>query len=81
MQAATGQSDNDDVHLQSQVAVLNERTRALGVVVERHEGAMGGIYSRLQTIERLIYIGLGGLLAISGLATFFGWNILKLLGK
>ena len=81
MGAELSGSDNDDVHIHATVAMLTERTNTLKSTVERHEGSMGGIYTRLQTIERLIYIGLGGLLAVSGLATFFGWNILKLLGK
>ena len=80
MGADVAGSDNEDVHIQATVAMLTERTRALTATVDRHEGSMGGIYTRLQTIERLIYIGLGGLLAIGSLATFFGWNILKLLG-
>ena len=74
-------SDNGDVHIQSQVAVLNERTRTLGMTVDRHDRDMGSIYSRLGKIERLIYIGMGGLLALTSVASFFGWNILKLLGK
>jgi|CXWL01.1.fsa_nt_gi hypothetical protein len=68
------QSDNDDVHLQSTVAVLKS-------TVERHEGQWEGVYDRLGKIERLIYLGIGGGTAIGLLATFFGWNILKLLGK
>lgn len=75
------QTDNDDVHIQAQIAMLTERTRSLVSIVDRHEGSMVGIYNRLQNIERLIYIGLGGLLMLSGLATFFGWNILKMLGR
>ena len=81
MNASVSGTDNEDVHIHSQLAVLTERTKTLSATVERHEVSMDGIYTRLQTIERLIYIGLGGLLAIGSLATFFGWNILKLLGK
>lgn len=39
------------------------------------------IFDRLRTLERLAYIAIGGLMAVGGVATFFGWNILKLLGK
>ena len=74
-------SDNDDVHIHAQVAMLHERTRTLTASVDRHEGAMGSIFTRLQTIERLIYIGIGSVGMVGALATFFGWNILKLLGK
>ena len=74
-------SDNDDVHIQARVAMLTERTRALAQIVERHEDAIDGVYSRLGKIERLIYIGLGGVLAVGGIASFFGWNILKVLGQ
>ena len=77
----TAGSDNGDVHIQSQVAMLTERTRTLTASVDRHEGAMGSIFTRLQTIERLIYIGIGSVGMVGALATFFGWNILKLLGK
>ena len=80
MHADIGQSDNGDVHIHAQVAMLQERTRALTVTVDRHESSMGGIYSRLGKIERLIWIGIGGLGAVGALATFFGWNILKVLG-
>ena len=73
-------ADNDDVHIHAQVAMLHERTRSLSVTVDRHESSMGGIYSRLGKIERLIWIGIGGLGAVGALATFFGWNILKVLG-
>ena len=81
MAATTTRNDNDDVHIQAQVAMLTERTQTLAKTVERQDDQMGGIYRRLQTIERLIWIGIGGLGMISALATFFGWNILKLLGK
>lgn len=81
MHADIGQSDNDDVHIHAQVAMLSERTRTLSAAVDRHEGAMGGIFTRLQTIERLIYIGIGSVGMVGALATFFGWNILRLLGK
>ena len=76
-------SDNDDVHIQAEVAALKERVRSLteefDKEVERREEGMGGIYSRLQTIERLIYIGLGGVIVIGGLVSIIGGKILKLL--
>ena len=80
MSVTSPQDDNDDVHLQAKVAVLMERTGTLRDTVERHENIIDGVFKRLGKIERLIYIGLGGLLALSGIASFFGWNILKLLG-
>ena len=76
----TGQ-ENGDVHIQAQVAVLSERTRTHGATIERHEGSIDRIYSRLGKIERLIWIGIGGGLALTSVASFFGWNILKMLGK
>ena len=39
------------------------------------------IFERIRTLERLAYIAIGGLGAVGAVATFFGWNILKLLGK
>ncbi len=74
-------SDNDDVHIQSTVAMLMERTTTLKNTVERHDGILDGIFSRLGKIERLIFIGIGAVGAVGALASFFGWNILKLLGK
>lgn len=73
--------DNGDVHIHAQVATLAERTRALTQTADRHETAIDGIRSQLSDIKRLIYIGLGGVLAVGGIASFFGWNILKMLGK
>ena len=70
---------------EADVAVLNERIAGVDRQLNAHEQQCErnkeAIFGRLRVIERLIYIGLGGLLAISGIATFFGWNILKLLGK
>lgn len=42
---------------------------------------LGGIESRLQTIERLVWIAVGGVVVIGGLTTFVGGNILKLLAR
>lgn len=39
------------------------------------------IFERIRILERLAYIAIGGLGAVGAVATFFGWNILKLLGK
>lgn len=39
------------------------------------------IFERIRTLERLAFIAIGGVGAIGAIATFFGWNILKLLGK
>ena len=39
------------------------------------------IFERIRVLERLAYIAIGGLGAVGAVATFFGWNILKLLGK
>ncbi len=37
------------------------------------------IYDRLRVVERLIYIAMGGVMAVGALATFFGMKILLLL--
>ena len=39
------------------------------------------ISDRLAKLERLAWMAMGGLVAVGSLATFFGWNILKLLGR
>ena len=39
------------------------------------------IFERIRVLERLAYIAIGGLGAVGAVATFFGWNILKMLGK
>ena len=39
------------------------------------------IFERIRVLERLAYIAIGGLGAIGAAATFFGWQVLKLLGK
>lgn len=39
------------------------------------------ISDRLAVIERMAWIALGGMLTVGALATFFGWNILKLLTR
>ena len=66
------------------VAILTEKMGALKEDFLSHEDqcerSKAEIFSRLQRIERLIFMGLGGLGAVSALATFFGWNILKVLG-
>src|SRR3990167_6157520 len=38
------------------------------------------IFDRLRTLERLVWIASGGMMALSAVATFFGLNILKALG-
>ncbi len=45
------------------------------------KGSLREIFDRVRTLERLAYIAIGGAAAVGALATFFGWNILKLLGK
>mgnify|MGYP001602473465 CR=1 FL=1 len=65
-------TDNDDVHIQATVAVLNS-------TVESHDKALGEIFARLGRIERLIYIGLGGVLVMAGLVSIIGGKILRLL--
>ena len=42
---------------------------------------MKEIFDRLRTLERLAYLAMGGVGAVGAVATFFGWNILKILGK
>ena len=39
------------------------------------------IFERIRVLERLAYIAIGGLGVIGALASFFGWQVLKLLGK
>ena len=73
MAAQLDGSENEDVHLQATIAVLK-------ATVERHENILDGIFGRLVKIERLIFIGIGAVGAVGALASFFGWNILKLLG-
>ena len=34
----------------------------------------------IRVLTRALYMASGGLVAVGGIATFFGWNILKLLG-
>ena len=66
------------------VAVLSEKFTNLKGELTSHEEqcerSKAEIFDRLQRIERLIFMGLGGLGAVGALATFFGWNILKVLG-
>ena len=66
------------------VAVLMEKFNNMSGKLAAHEeqceNSKREIYSRLGRIERLIFMGLGGLGAVGALATFFGWNILKVLG-
>ena len=68
----------------AEVAVLTEKLSNLRGNLSAHEEqcerSKAEIFSRLQRIERLIFMGLGGLGAVGALATFFGWNILKVLG-
>ena len=45
------------------------------------KGSLREIFERIRVLERLAYIAIGGLGAVGAVATFFGWNILKLLGK
>ena len=66
------------------VAVLMEKFNNMSGKLSDHEAQCESskreIYARLGRIERLIFMGLGGLGAVGALATFFGWNILKVLG-
>ena len=45
------------------------------------QASLKEIFDRIRKIERLIWIAVGGLGAVTAVATFFGWNILKLLAK
>ena len=45
------------------------------------KGSLKEIFERIRVLERLAYIAIGGLGAVAAVATFFGWNILKLLAK
>ena len=42
---------------------------------------LGGIDGRLRTIERLVWIAVGGVVVIGGLTAIIGGNILKLLAR
>ena len=68
----------------AEVAILNERVGNIRSLLDTHvkECAQDkmSMTDRLARIERLIFIGIGGLCAVGALATFFGWNILKVLG-
>src|SRR3990167_283653 len=39
------------------------------------------ISDRLAKLEKMAWMAIGGLFAVGSIATFFGWNILKLLGQ
>jgi len=43
--------------------------------------AMAGIFKRLQALERMAWIALGGITTLGAVATFFGWQILKQLAR
>ena len=47
----------------------------------RSERSIEEIFKRLRVLERMAWIMIGGMGALGTVATFFGWNILKLLGK
>jgi len=78
-------NDNNEVHSHERIAVLLEKVTTLKDDLINHEEqcerSKAEIYSRLGKIERLAYLAIGGIVAIGGIANFFGWNILKLLGK
>lgn len=67
------------------IAVLEEKSRHFEEWSERHQEqddeALKDIFSRLGKLERLAYISMGAIIAVGSVASFFGWNILKLLGK
>lgn len=75
---------NAEMHA-ADVATFTERISHLRSDHEAHEAqcerSKAEIFQRLGKIERLIFIGIGAIGGVGGLATFFGWNILKLLGK
>jgi hypothetical protein len=52
-----------------------------GEAEKQKVSSMDKLNERLQTIERQVWIAIGGVGAVAALATFFGWNILKILGK
>lgn len=43
------------------------------------EKKVDGIDSRMRVVERLIWIGIGGLIVVAGLVTMIGTRILELL--
>jgi len=42
---------------------------------------LDSISERLRVLERMAWVAIGGLGALGTVATFFGWQVLKLLGK
>jgi len=45
------------------------------------QSSLKEIYERIRVLERLVWIACGGMLAVSGLASFFGFEILKQLTR
>ena len=45
------------------------------------KGSLKEIYDRLRTLERLIWIAVGGLVVVGGIVSIVGGNILKLLSR
>lgn len=69
--------------LGERVAALEATQESLTGWMKAHEERCASdhadVQSRLGRIERLVWMSLGGVTAVGGLATFFGWNILKAL--
>lgn len=79
------EGENDDVHLQSSIAMLTERLSALQREVSAHDqkdtDTQALIFEKLDSIFRLIWIAFGGVIVIGGVIALIGGNILKLLGR
>lgn len=48
---------------------------------KRTTSSLDEIFSRLRALERMSWIATGGVLTVGGIATFFGWSILKELAR
>ena len=71
--------------MESRLAVLETKVYALEKNNDEDEATVQNqltdIYARLRNVERSIWLATGGVIAVGGIATFFGWNILKALGN
>ena len=45
------------------------------------KGSLREIYERIRTLERLVWIAVGGVVVVGGIVSIVGGNILKLLAK
>jgi len=73
--------------MEARVSVLETKVDILETRVDRHEDdktvqiQLIEVFGRLRGVERMLWIATGGVIAVGGIATFFGWSILKELAK